>query len=148
MLLNIYSYAQSEPGNNLGKSLAQIQQSFPNLKYLHDEKGYQVYKSDSDDEDFTCFYFSKGRVVGEYTYIFDYSESGFIRDLYNSLLNKFSQYGGRRKRNTNSGYDITFFYYPNFIVKVANYRTQLQLYYEKNGLTININALQARPPRY
>ena len=146
-LVSITFFAQG-PGNNLRKSLAQIQQSFPNLKYFQNEKGYQVYKSASEDEDFTCFYFSNGRVVGEYTYIFDYSGSGYITDLYNSLLNKFSQYGGRHKRNTNSGYDITFFYYPDFIVKIANYRTQLQLYYELNGLYINISALQARPPRY
>ena len=29
-----------EPGNNLGKSVAQIQSSFPNLSYLREEKGY------------------------------------------------------------------------------------------------------------
>ena len=31
-----------EPGNNLGKSIAQIQSSFPNLRYLREEKGYQI----------------------------------------------------------------------------------------------------------
>jgi hypothetical protein len=140
-------FAQS-PGNNLGKSLAQIQQDFPNLKPLGDDKGYKVYKSSADGDDFTSFYFSNGRLVGEYTYIFDYSGSGYITDLYNSLLNRFAKYGVKHKRSTSPSYDVTFFYFSNFIVKFANYHTQLQIYYELNGLHININALQARPPRY
>ena len=111
------------------------------------DKGYNVYLSAGDDEDFTSFYFSDGRLVGEYTYIFDYSGSGYITDLYNSLINSFAKFGSRHKRSTSSGYDITFFYYSDFIVKIANYRTQLQIYYELNGYHININALQARPPR-
>ena len=137
-----------EPGNNLGKSVAQIQSSFPNLSYLREEKGYQIYKSNAEDDDFTSFYFSNGRLVGEYTYMFDYSGSRFITDLYYSLLKNFAKYNVKRKRNTSYDYDVTFFYYPNFIVKIANYNTQLQIYYELNGLYININALQARPPRY
>lgn len=137
-----------EPGNNLGKSIAQIQSSFPNLSYLREEKGYQIYKSNAEDDDFTSFYFSNGRLVGEYTYMFDYSGSRFITDLYYSLLKNFAKYDAKRKRNTSSDYDVTFFYFPNFIVKIANYKTQLQIYYELNGLYININALQARPHRY
>ncbi len=137
-----------EPGNNLGKSIAQIQSSFPNLSYLREEKGYQIYKFNADDDDFTSFYFSNGRLVGEYTYMFDYSGSRFITDLYYSLLKNFAKYNVKRKRNTSSDYDVTFFYFPNFIVKIANYNTQLQIYYELNGLYIKINALQARPPRY
>lgn len=80
--------------------------------------------------------------------MFDYSGSRFITDLYDSLLKNFAKYDVKRKRNTSSDYDVTFFYFPNFIVKIANYNTQLQIYYELNGLYININALQARPPRY
>ncbi len=147
LILSMSLFAQA-PGNNLGKSLAQIQQDFPNLKPLGDDKGYKVYKSSADGDDFTSFYFSNGRLVGEYTYIFDYSGSGYIRDLYNSLFNSFAQKGGKYKRSTNSGYDITFFFFPDFTIKIANYNTQLQLYYEKNGLYIKFNALQARPPRY
>lgn len=76
-----------EPGNNLGKSLASIQQSFPNLSFLRTENGYQIYKSNGEGNDFTSFYFSNGRLVGEYTYIFDYSRSGYITDAYRSLIN-------------------------------------------------------------
>ncbi len=148
LFLSIYIYAQREPGNNLGKSLAQIQQDFPNLKPLGDDEGYKVYKSSADGDDFTSFYFSNGRLVGEYTYIFDYSDSGYIRDLYNSLFNSFANKGGKYKRSTNSGYDVTFFFFSDFTIKIANYNTQLQLYYEKKGLYIKFNALQARPPRY
>lgn len=137
-----------EPGNNLGKSVVQIQQKFPNLTFLRQEKGYQVYKSKGDGDDFTSFYFSNGMLVGEYDYIFDYSGSGFISNLYRSLLNSFAKFGSKYKRNRNAGYDITFFYYSDFIVKIANYNTQLQIYYELNGYHINISALQARPPRY
>lgn len=146
--ISLSLFAQ-EPGNNLRKSLAQIQQSFPNLKYLHEDKGYKVYKSSGEDEDFTTFYFNNnGLLVGEYTYIFDYSGSGYITDLYNSLFNRFAKYGVKHKRSTSPSYDVTFFYFSNFIVKFANYHTQLQIYYELNGLHINVNALQARPPRY
>jgi len=147
LILSMSLFAQS-PGNNLGKSLAQIQQGFPNLKPRGDDKGYKVYKSSAEGDDFTVFYFSNGRLVGEYTYIFDYSGSGYINDLYSSLFNSFAKKGARHKRSTNSGYDITFFFFPDFTIKIANYNTQLQLYYEKNGLYIKFNALQARPPRY
>ena len=147
LILSMSLFAQS-PGNNLGKSLAQIQQGFPNLKPQGDDKGYKVYKSSAEGDDFTVFYFSNGRLVGEYTYIFDYSGSGYINDLYSSLFNSFVQKGAKHKRSTNSGYDVTFFFFPDFTIKIANYNTQLQLYYEKNGLYIKFNALQARPPRY
>ena len=146
--LSLISYAQQEPGNNLGKSLAQIQRSFPNLKPQVDDNGYKVYKSSADGDDFTSFYFSNGRLVGEYTYIFDYSGSSYISDLYFSLLKSFGKTGVKHKRSTSSGYDVTFFFFPNFIVKIANYRNQLQIYYELNGLYIKFNAFQARPPRY
>ena len=134
-------YAQ-EPGNNLRKTLAQLKQSFPNVFYLQNEKGYNVYKSDGDDRDFTCFYLNNDRVVGEYTYIFSYNTL-FIRDLYYSLLNRFASYGGKHWKTT-SGYDITYFRYSYFTVKVANYGDQLQLYYELNGLNIEISPLVER----
>lgn len=147
-LLFFLSTNAQVPGNNLGKSITAVQQVFPNLSFLREEKGYQVYKSKGEDDDFTSFYFSNGSLVGEYTYIFDYSHSGYIADLYRSLLNSFSKYGGKTKRNKGNSYDITFFYYSNFIVKIANYNTQLQIYYESKGYNIRISALQARPPRY
>lgn len=144
-ILSISLFAQ-EPGNNLGKTISQIQQEFPNLAFLRYDKGYQVYNSAGDDEDFTSFYFSNGRVVGEYTYIFEYASDGrFITDLYISLINRFAKYGARHNRSKSSSYDITYFYFPNFIVKFANYHTQLQIYYELNGYQINIDALHARP---
>lgn len=139
------SYSQ-ELGNNLHKNLNQIKQSFPNLVYLHKKNGYDVYKSAGEDEDFTCFYFDNGKVVGEYTYIFDYMGSGFINDLYNSLLNSFSKSNAKQKRRRSSTSDVTFFYYSDFIVKIANYRnSQLQLYYEVKGYNIELNALQTKP---
>lgn len=149
VLLALFAKASAqEPANNLHKTIAQIQQAFPNLKFSKEDRGYSVYNSSGDDKDFTCFYFSNGRLVGEYTYMFDYSGSTFITDLYQSLLNSFAKYGSRKRRNVSSSYDVTFFYFPDFIVKIANYHTQIQIYYELNGYQININALQARPPRY
>lgn len=133
-------YAQ-EPGNNLRKTISQIQQAFPNLKYNRDDKGYSVYTSNAEGRDFTSFYFKNGVLVGEYTYIFDYSGSSFIKDTYYSLIKNFAKYGGRHYRTTNSGYDITYFRYSYFTVKFANYGNQLQIYYELNGLNINISPL-------
>lgn len=40
-----------EPGNNLGKSIASIQQSFPNLIFLRTENGYKIYKSNGEGND-------------------------------------------------------------------------------------------------
>ena len=79
-------YAQ-EPGNNLRKTISQIRQEFPNLKYNRNDKGYDMYNSAAEDRDFTSFYFKNGILVGEYTYIFDYSGSSYIHDLYHSLIN-------------------------------------------------------------
>lgn len=70
-------YAQ-EPGNNLRKTISQIRQEFPNLKYNRNDKGYDMYNSAAEDRDFTSFYFKNGILVGEYTYIFDYSGSSYI----------------------------------------------------------------------
>lgn len=133
-----------EPGNNLHKTLAQIQQRFSNLQYNREKDGYLLYNSPGKDRDFTCFYFSSGRVVGEYTYIFDYSDSGYITDLYNSLLNSFAKCGGKHWRSKNPKYDITYFRYSYFTIKVANYGDQLQLYYELNDLNIEISPLVVR----
>ena len=141
--LSVVLFAQ-EPGNNLRKTLAQIQQRFPNLQYNREKDGYLLYNSPGEGQDFTCFYFSSGRVVGEYTYIFDYSDSGYITDLYNSLLNSFAKCGGKHWRSKDSKYDITYFRYSYFTIKVANYGDQLQLEYELNGLNINISPLVER----
>ena len=140
-------YAQ-EPGTNLRKTLSQIQQQFPNLKYNRDDKGYNIYNSAAEDRDFTSFYFKNGTLVGEYTYIFDYSGSSYINDLYHSLINNFAKYGGKHYRTTNSGYDITYFRYSYFTVKFANYGNQLQIYYELNGLNIEIRPYIERRLRY
>lgn len=139
--LNCYSQT---PGNNLGKSLSQIKQSFPNLVYLHQKNGYDCYKSAGDDDDFTCFTFDNNKLVGEYTYIFDYMSDRYITDLYNSLYKSFSKTNARQKRSRSGTYDITFFYYSDFIVKIANYGNQLQLFYELKGYNIEFNALQTR----
>jgi hypothetical protein len=132
-------YAQ-EPGNNLRKTISQIKQDFPNLKYNRDDKGYNI-NSAAEDRDFTSFYFKNGVLVGEYTYIFDYSRSSYINDLYSSMINNFSKYGGKHYRTTNSGSDVTYFRYSYFTIKLANYGTQLQLYYELNDLNIEISPL-------
>lgn len=136
-------YAQ-EPGNNLRKTISQIRQEFPNLKYNRNDKGYDMYNSAAEDRDFTSFYFKNGILVGEYTYIFDYSGSSYIHDLYHSLINTFAKYGGKHYRTTSSGYDITYFRYSYFTVKFANYGNQLQIYYELNGLNIEISSLVER----
>lgn len=136
-------YAQ-EPGNILRKTISQIRQEFPNLKYNRNDKGYDMYNSAAEDRDFTSFYFKNGILVGEYTYIFDYSGSSYIHDLYHSLINTFAKYGGKHYRTTSSGYDITYFRYSYFTVKFANYGNQLQIYYELNGLNIEISSLVER----
>lgn len=141
--VTINCFAQ-EPGNNLGKSLSQIKQSFPNLVYLHKKSGYDCYKSAGDDDDFTCFTFDNGKVVGEYTYIFDYMSDRYITDLYNSFYKSFSKSNAKQKRSRGRTYDATFFYYSDFIIKIANYENQFQLFYELKGYNIEFNALQSR----
>ena len=145
LLVTLSSFAQ-EPGNNLGNSIAQIKQNFPNLVYSRINKGYEVYKSKGEDKDFTSFYFNNGRLVSEETFIFDDTSNGnYITHLYSSLILKLSNFNGKVKRRKYSDSDITFFYFSNFIIKVANYGNQLQILYELKGYNINITALQARP---
>lgn len=143
--MTLSSFAQ-EPSHNLGKGINQIKQDFPNLVYSRINKGCEVYKSKGEDEDFTSFYFNNGRLVSEETFIFDYNSNGnYITRLYSSLILKLSNFNGKVKRKKYSDSDITFFYFSNFIIKVANYGNQLQILYELKGYNINITALQARP---
>lgn len=63
LLILVFNYTvfAQEPGNNLRKTLEHIQQRFPNTFYLREDKrGYNVYKSNGEDRDFTCFYFKNG----------------------------------------------------------------------------------------
>ncbi len=145
IFLNCYS---QRAGNNLHKSLDQIQQAFPNLVYWQKEKGYDVYKSVGEDDDFICFYLENGIVVGEYIYIFDYLSDDFITNLYNSLLNSFAKTNALNKRKKYERCDVTYFYYSGYIVRIANFGNQLQLYYELDGYNINLNKLQTKRPGY
>lgn len=144
-ILSIVNIFAQEPGNNLHQSLEQIKQKFPNLTYFGNESKYKKYKSKGEKEDFTSFYFYNNKLVGEYTYIFDYTNnSRYINNLYLSLISKFSTYKRKYRRNSGQGYDVVFFYFSDFIIKVAKYDNQLQLYYELKGYNINISALQAQ----
>lgn len=142
----VYNVFAQEPGNNLGKSITQVKQEFPNLVYSRFDKGYKVFKSKGEDEDFTAFYFDNGKLVSEETFIFDYASSGvYISRLYSSLVSKFSKYNSKHKRKKYSDSDITFFFFSNYIIKIANYGNQLQILYELKGYNINVTSLQAHP---
>lgn len=54
-----------EPGNNLGKTISQLQSEFPNLRYSKSEAKGDLYIDNSDEGLPTFFWFKNGRSIEE-----------------------------------------------------------------------------------
>lgn len=80
-------YAQ-EPGNNLGKSLTQMRQEFPELRYIKsDEKGQQYEDGYPEDGIAVFFYFNNNVVVEECMIVQSYN--GFPKMWFEAMKDKF-----------------------------------------------------------
>lgn len=82
---------QGEPGNNLGKSLDEMNNSFPKLRYIGiDEKG-QKYQDGEEENGISVFFYIKNDIVIEECLLIK-SNDGFAFDLYNTMYNKYNEY--------------------------------------------------------
>ncbi|MBP3890296.1 MAG: hypothetical protein J6D01_03685 [Muribaculaceae bacterium] len=83
------SYANNEPGTNVGKSLAALRQAFPNLTYTKsDNFGDHYYDGEDPSEGITCMFTVKGnKVVEECMMVQD--TNGFPLTWWRSVCDKF-----------------------------------------------------------
>lgn len=81
-------YGQSEPGNNLGRSLTSMCQKFPELRYIKtDAKGDEYEDGYPEDGIASFFYIKNGYVVEEC--MICQTNDGFPYQWYISLCNSF-----------------------------------------------------------
>ena len=115
MLLSVYSYAQREPENNLGKSLSIMKQKFPELRYIKtDQKGEQYEDGYPQDGIATFFYFRNNRVVEEC--MICQTNDGFPLDWFRSLCKEFNKNWYSNLRSNNNSHKKYIF--SNFSVDI------------------------------
>lgn len=83
------SYAQTnEPGNNIGRTLSQMKQLFPELRYIKtDSKGMQYEDGYPQDGIATFFYFKDNKVIEECMIV--QSNDGFPRMWFDKMVDSF-----------------------------------------------------------
>ena len=80
-----------EPGNNLRKSLNEMKQKFPELRYIKtDQKGDEYEDGYPEDGIASFFYFRNGYVIEEC--MICQSSDGFSLVWYNSLVKSFNEH--------------------------------------------------------
>ena len=82
----------NEPGNNLGKTISELRQVFPNARYVRTEAKGDFYTDGEDpSEGLSCFFYLKNdRVIEECMII--QSNDGFPKMVYDQWINTFSKY--------------------------------------------------------
>lgn len=86
LIVNVTSFAQSEPKNNLRKSLYELKADFPNLIYWTEYGGVSMYKSDN-----ILFELKNNIVIAEFMSVKDDKNNGFPYYWYQSLLEAFNK---------------------------------------------------------
>ena len=83
------AYAQTnEPGNNIGRTLSQMKQLFPELRYTKtDSKGTQYEDGYPQDGIATFFYFKDNKVIEEWMIV--QSNDGFPRMWFDKMVDSF-----------------------------------------------------------
>lgn len=83
------SYAQTnEPGNNIGRTLSQMKQLFPELRYIKtDSKGMQYEDGYPQDGIATFFYFKDNKVIEECMIV--QSNDEFPRMWFDKMVDSF-----------------------------------------------------------
>lgn len=83
------AYAQTnEPGNNIGRTLSQMKQLFPELRYTKtDSKGTQYEDGYPQDGIATFFYFKDNKVIEECMIV--QSNDGFPRMWFDKMVDSF-----------------------------------------------------------
>lgn len=86
LIANVTSFAQSEPKNNLRKSLYELKADFPNLIYWTEYGGKSMYKSGD-----ILFELKNNIVIAEFMSVEDDEKNGFPYYWYQSLLEAFNK---------------------------------------------------------
>lgn len=134
VLFSISMYAQQdEPVSNIGKTLVEIKQEFPNLEYYgYDNQGEDYISRDPNGGD-TSFHFvcSNNRIVKEYMKSQD--NDGFSIMMYNHFCESFiEKYKWALKTDTPSRKQFVFRYYTlDIILKKENNKDTMLFMYQK-----------------
>lgn len=111
-----------EPKNNLGKTISQLRQTFPNLRYVETRNGMAEYISNG-----ITFTFKNNKVVAE---SMDVDEGrGFGHDWFNAMLESFEKTSYKRatQLSEDNATMTRTFYYSNFWITL--------LYWKNDGYT-------------
>lgn len=108
------AYAQTnEPGNNIGRTLSQMKQLFPELRYTKtDSKGIQYEDGYPQDGIATFFYFKDNKVIEECMII--QSNDGFPRMWFDKMVDSFVT--NYPPGFSTSGYNVKHWCYSTFTV--------------------------------
>lgn len=104
------NYSKEEPKNNLGYTLEQLKEKFPNLKYWSTRNGGVEYK----DGDNVLFQLESNRVVLEYMGV--EGEGNFSYDWYQATVQSFKRTNYKSIYNGGTFYE---FEYSNFKVVIS-----------------------------
>lgn len=110
-----------EPGNNLNKTISQLQSEFPNLRYSKTETKGDLYIDTSDEDLPTFFWFKNGRAIEECLMIQD--TNNFPLMWWRQMCDKFYNETSYKRVEPKPGHYK--FYYSNFIIDL--------IYIEENG---------------
>lgn len=101
-----------EPGNNLNKTVSQLQAEFPNLRYSKCETRGDLYIDNSDDGLPTFFWFKNGRAIEECLMVQD--TTNFPLMWWRQMCDKFYNDTSYSHVEPKSGHYK--FYYSNFTI--------------------------------
>lgn len=122
LIVPVILFAQ-EPGNNLRKSLNEMKQKFPELRYIKtDQKGDEYEDGYPEDGIATFFYFRNGYVIEEAMII--QGTNGFPYDWYSTQVNAF-----KSKNNY-----IRYIPKPGHITFIYSYFKIELIYVEESGM--------------
>ena len=122
LLMPMASNAQ-EPKNNLGKTLSQLRQDFPNLRYVKARGGLIEYTSDG-----ITFTFKNNKVVAESMGVD--GGGNFAYDWFNAMMESFERTSYKRATQlSEDNFTLTrTFYYSDFWITLV--------YWKSDGYTI------------
>jgi hypothetical protein len=137
------AFAQ-EPGNNLGKTLSEMKQKFPELRYIKtDQKGDEYEDGYPQDGIATFFYFNNGKVIEEC--MICQSNDGFPLDWFRSLCAEFNKkWSPSIRENTRNHKEYVFSSFSVDLIYVSenNQNTALIVYSKRDDNHSNFSSKQ------
>ena len=142
VILCITSYAQNEPGNNIGRSLSEMKKDFPELRFIKtDAKGDQYEDGYPQDGIATFFYFKDQNVIEECMIV--QSNDAFSRMWFDSMVDAFIKcpYGFGT-----SSYNAKHWVYSTFTLHLIyvseNGTNTAMVVYEKGGYNTGVTGAE------